>query len=156
MYQLNDIASNRGSLRFQSPVSYSHINPPRQYPFPTPRCKCWFAQNTGLDAELLANTAIPTLIKHRRFPDYFLSAAVEGVELAEWGNRCVVHLQSRYSVSIIGPSFLILPLPMCCTSSMAGLNSSQRAENEWGCILLSVLGAIQSPQFMSCKICTST
>lgn len=71
------------------------------------------------------------------------------------GNICGVYLQSRYSMSIASPSFLMLHLPMYCTSSMPGLNSSQWWENEWGCILLSVLGAIQSPQFMSCKIRTS-
>lgn len=71
------------------------------------------------------------------------------------GNICVVYLQSRYSMSITGPSFLLLRPPTYRTSSMPGLNSSQWWENEWGCILSSVLGAIQSPQFMSCKICTS-
>lgn len=90
-------------------------------------------------------------VKHRQFQIISCVQLLKVLGLQR-GNKCVVYLQRRHRMSCTGPSLPTLCLPRCCPSSMPGLNSRQPWENGWGCLLPPVLGATQSPRFMSCEM----
>lgn len=126
--------------------------PERQHPLPQTILQMLVCSKIRAGSKTSGSYCRPNAYKMQTISRLFPMCSCWGCWAGRVGNICVVYLQSRYSMSI---SFVVLPLPMYCTSSTPGLNSSQWWENEWGCILLSVLGAIQSAQFMSCKIRTS-